>query len=244
MVSALAQISAAILTGGLVYILHRVHFTSKIKVNVNRVYPSFVFSAMYFKASLIGIVEGILFLIFAITKSDTLITSNAERLSGAGSIEMILTFVSVVIAAPLIEEVLFRGLLYGSLRDVIGIPGAILISGIVFGVLHLTSVGTVIVASAAGIAMAYIYAMSGNLAYTIILHSLVNLIVTLKVFIHGNPMIIENFTGISTWAIGGVSVLIILICFMTGTLAIKRMKYELKKCRNKGKNIKELQYET
>ena len=68
---------------------------------------------------------------------------------------MLFIFVSVVIAAPLIEEVLVRGLLFGSLKELIGLPGAIIISGVIFGALHGTSVATVVGTAAAGIALAF-----------------------------------------------------------------------------------------
>lgn len=50
--------------------------------------------------------------------------------------EYLLAFVTLVILAPLAEELLFRGYLYGKLRTVSGVVVATLVTSIVFGALH------------------------------------------------------------------------------------------------------------
>ena len=145
--------------------------------------------------------------------------------------ENVLVFISVVIAAPLIEEVLFRGLLFGSLKELIGLPGAIILSGVIFGALHGTSVGTVIATSTAGIALAYIYAMSKNIVHTMIAHGLLNLIVLCRVFIQGEPKFIENIATSSTWLLIIISVAMIAFSFWLSVIFIKGMKRELKRYR-------------
>lgn len=50
--------------------------------------------------------------------------------------EFILAFVTLVIVAPIAEEVLFRGYLFGKLRKVIPVWGAVLITSALFGLVH------------------------------------------------------------------------------------------------------------
>lgn len=51
--------------------------------------------------------------------------------------EYILAFITLVIIAPVAEEVLMRGYLYGKLRKVIPVASAMLVTGLLFAVLHL-----------------------------------------------------------------------------------------------------------
>lgn len=51
--------------------------------------------------------------------------------------EYILAFVTLVVVAPVAEEVLMRGYLYGKLRRIIPIVWAMIVTGILFAALHL-----------------------------------------------------------------------------------------------------------
>jgi membrane protease YdiL (CAAX protease family) len=50
--------------------------------------------------------------------------------------EFMLAFITLVVIAPIAEEMLFRGYLYGKLRKTIPVWGAILITSVLFGVVH------------------------------------------------------------------------------------------------------------
>lgn len=50
--------------------------------------------------------------------------------------EMVLAFITLVVIAPLAEETLFRGYLYGKLRQIVPLWVAILVTSALFGVLH------------------------------------------------------------------------------------------------------------
>jgi len=81
----------------------------------------------------------------------------------------------VVIAVPLVEEVFFRGLLYGLLREKLGIWMAIVVSSALFGMGHgLGPVG--LVTALAGVGFALVYEKTGSLAPAVIAHSLGNLL--------------------------------------------------------------------
>lgn len=88
----------------------------------------------------------------------------------------IATVFLIVIAAPITEETLFRGLLFGALRSRAPFWLAAGISGVIFGSVHLTS-GDVAVAgllSVLGVILAWLYERTGSLGPPIVLHMVNN----------------------------------------------------------------------
>jgi membrane protease YdiL (CAAX protease family) len=81
----------------------------------------------------------------------------------------------IVIAAPISEEVCFRGMLYGGLRERWPRIAAALLSGIVFGGLHaLTGLSAVPPLIAFGFVLALLYEKTGSIVPGILLHMLNN----------------------------------------------------------------------
>jgi hypothetical protein len=84
-----------------------------------------------------------------------------------------LTVIAMVGFGPLIEEIVFRGLLFGALASRLGVLGGAAISAVLFGAVHGDPVlfpWLVIV----GLVNAFAYAASGNLAVPVVLHALTN----------------------------------------------------------------------
>jgi membrane protease YdiL (CAAX protease family) len=81
----------------------------------------------------------------------------------------------IVVAAPVSEEVCFRGMLFGGLRERLPRIAAALISAIVFGGLHaLTGVSAVPPLIAFGFVLALLYEKTGSIVPGILLHALNN----------------------------------------------------------------------
>jgi len=83
----------------------------------------------------------------------------------------------VVVAAPLSEEIFFRGFMYGGLRRRLAPWSAALVSGLVFGMLHFTGGGTITVVPpllVLGVLLALLYERTGSLWLPIILHAVNN----------------------------------------------------------------------
>jgi membrane protease YdiL (CAAX protease family) len=81
----------------------------------------------------------------------------------------------IVVAAPISEEVCFRGMLFGGLRTRLPRLAAALISAVVFGGLHaLTGVSAVPPLIAFGLILALLYERTGSIVPGIILHMLNN----------------------------------------------------------------------
>ena len=81
----------------------------------------------------------------------------------------------IVIAAPISEEVCFRGMLFGGLRERLPRLAAALISALVFGGLHATTgVSAVPPLIAFGFILALLYEKTGSIVPGILLHMLNN----------------------------------------------------------------------
>lgn len=83
------------------------------------------------------------------------------------------TFVTLVVAAPLFEEVIFRGIILESTRLRYGVVAAWLVSSLIFGVVHMNP-AVVVNAAIMGLILGFIYLASGSLWPAIILHAFNN----------------------------------------------------------------------
>jgi membrane protease YdiL (CAAX protease family) len=81
----------------------------------------------------------------------------------------------IVVAAPISEEVCFRGMLFGGLRERLPRLAAALVSALVFGGLHATTgLSAVPVLVAFGFILALLYEKTGSIVPGILLHMLNN----------------------------------------------------------------------
>lgn len=84
---------------------------------------------------------------------------------------------AVIVAAPVAEEIFFRGFVFGGLVQPLGAPAAIALSGLIFGVLHITNVetiGLVLPIGGIGALFAWLYYRTGSLWISIATHMLFN----------------------------------------------------------------------
>lgn len=119
------------------------------------------------------------YLLFAIVYS-TLIGEPKQKdvaeAFGAIPVQILL----IVFAAPISEEVCFRGMLFGGLRERLPRLGAALVSGLIFGGLHATTgLSAVPVLVAFGFILALLYEKTGSIVPGILLHMLNNSIALL-----------------------------------------------------------------
>jgi hypothetical protein len=89
------------------------------------------------------------------------------------TVALVIFFVTAAIAAPIFEEILFRGFLLPSLTRYLPIWGAIALSSLIFAVAHL-SLSEVLPLTILGMVLGFVYARSGNLLSSMLLHSLWN----------------------------------------------------------------------
>ncbi len=95
--------------------------------------------------------------------------------------------ISIALIAPVVEEIIFRGFIYGGLRRRLGVPVALVLSSAVFALAHSFSVGSSILLLGpslfiAGLALALVYERSRSLMPGMVLHASFNLIAVLAIF--------------------------------------------------------------
>lgn len=88
-----------------------------------------------------------------------------------------LTFVTLVIMAPLSEEIYFRGFIFAGLVRLIGAAPAMIASGLLFGAFHVSGLETLPLLApigAIGAAFAWLYLRTGSLWFSMAAHALFN----------------------------------------------------------------------
>lgn len=105
---------------------------------------------------------------------DVLIQTRVEELimrSLIGSGDFVLLVVVVVIAAPLLEETFFRGVLQGTVERSLGTAVAIVLSSGIFAVVHMRAILQMFIM---GLVLAWLFHRSRNLAVPIVAHAVSN----------------------------------------------------------------------
>jgi len=124
---------------------------------------------------------GVLFLILMVIYA--LAGRIPEQLRGgelptSGPAALALTVFVVVVLAPVFEETFFRGLLYPTLRNRLGVWGAVLLNGLIFGVLHFQPL-YMLSLSLVGAILAYLYEKTESIVASMLAHGLYNALVVL-----------------------------------------------------------------
>ena len=94
-------------------------------------------------------------------------------------------FITSSIAAPVFEEIMFRGFLLPSLTRYVSVSGAIVISGFIFAIAHL-SLSEVLPLATLGIVLGFVYTRSRNLLAPMLVHCLWNSATLISLFILGS----------------------------------------------------------
>jgi membrane protease YdiL (CAAX protease family) len=114
------------------------------------------------------------YLLFAVAYSLLIVEPKQKDIAegfGAIPVQVLL----IAIAAPISEEVCFRGMLFGGLRERLPRLAAALLAGLIFGALHaLTGVSAVPPLVVFGTVLSLLYERTGSIVPGIILHMLNN----------------------------------------------------------------------
>jgi len=95
--------------------------------------------------------------------------------------------ISAVVAAPIVEEIVFRGVVMRGLRSRMPIVPVVIVQGLLFGVAHIDpvrgsgNIGLVMVLSGVGIAFGVAVALLGRIGPSIVAHAIFNGVVLLVV---------------------------------------------------------------
>ncbi|MHB1638877.1 MAG: CPBP family intramembrane glutamic endopeptidase [Candidatus Dormibacteria bacterium] len=96
--------------------------------------------------------------------------------------------IAIVVIAPVVEEIAFRGFIFGGLRGRIGTAWAVVASSLVFALAHTLSVGGSILLLGpslfiAGVALALVYERTRSLYPGMALHASFNLVAVVVIFL-------------------------------------------------------------
>jgi membrane protease YdiL (CAAX protease family) len=118
----------------------------------------------------------VLYLAFNLFYS-TVITEPHQRDIARGFGAIPIQIILIVVAAPVSEEICFRGMLFGGLREKLPKIGAAIICGLIFGALHaLTGVTAVPPLIVFGFLLALLYEKTGSIIPGMLLHMLNNIV--------------------------------------------------------------------
>ena len=121
--------------------------------------------------------------------------------------------VTAVVSAPILEEILCQGLLFGAFNKRWGVVVSMLLSALLFGVLH-SDLGSMIVATVAGMIFCVLYIRSSSIFATMIVHSINNAMAMTLVNFEKDRVPFSEMIGGGTayYILYGVAVAIFLAC--------------------------------
>lgn len=116
-------------------------------------------------------------LLFSLNK-----TFNFTNLFDDVSINIIITLICSGLIGPILEELVFRGIVYNNLKEITNITNATILTGLIFGIFH-GNIIQFIYAFLFNIILTKVYDKDNNIFSPIIVHISANSIVTLTMFI-------------------------------------------------------------
>ncbi|MEO8893084.1 MAG: CPBP family glutamic-type intramembrane protease [Coleofasciculaceae cyanobacterium] len=106
-------------------------------------------------------------------------------LEGRDNTALLIFFITASVAAPIFEEIMFRGFLLPSLTRYMPVWGAVVASSLLFAIAHL-SLSEVLPLATLGMVLGIVYTRSRNLLSSILLHSLWNAGTLFSLFVLGS----------------------------------------------------------
>ncbi len=104
---------------------------------------------------------------------------------GYGALGTLLSVAQVVVIAPFVEEIIYRGFLLSTLRNALGTVPAVLFSSLIFALAHGSSVTGMVTAFLYGAAYASLKLHTGRLGAAMLMHSSVAAIITALTLLRG-----------------------------------------------------------
>jgi membrane protease YdiL (CAAX protease family) len=100
---------------------------------------------------------------------------DVTALMPSDALGIVLLIALVVVIGPVVEEIVFRGALYPAIRARTGAGLAMVLSGVVFGLIHVDLLWLVVPTALLGIALAWLYETTRSLWVPILCHAVFNL---------------------------------------------------------------------
>ena len=113
-------------------------------------------------------------------------------LASPDPVSLILLFLAVVVMAPIVEEIAFRGVLYNLLNLTMPLWLSAVISSAIFGLLHGT---TFLQTAVIGFVLAFVYQVTGDLKMAMLGHAVNNFLAFLQAVLLSQGIIAEGQTS-------------------------------------------------
>lgn len=136
----------------------------------------------------------------------------------------IYTFTTLVIAAPILEELIFRGIMLDGLLKRYSPLKSILISSLLFGIVHLNPwqfIGAMILGSFLG----WIYYKTKSVVPTIIMHSVNNLVGFLMIAKYGKESIDNSLVQIAGGTVNAAVIIVGSILVFVGSVYLLQKQF-------------------
>lgn len=149
-------------------------------------------------------------LIMKLLEGTTILDSAKELMQNAfnaqGPVQWIVLIIVIILGAPLVEELLFRGVLFEELARIVSVKTTIILTALIFGLYHfnvLQTPNTIVM----GLVLAYVYHKTKSIKAPIIIHATNNLLAII-------PFIDQGLTPVG-FAIDILFLLIGIYCLKT-----------------------------
>lgn len=146
---------------------------------------------------------------------DSYAAKSGELLGGTG----IAMWIALVIMAPLVEEITFRGFVYSRLKNGMAKWIAVILTSLIFGIAH-GSIIWLIYTFVFGLVLIYILERGGSLWLSILFHMGFNIV---GAALSAYPQIAENWND---WVVLGVTAGVTVVCTLLFVLLTKKKNAE------------------
>lgn len=133
------------------------------------------------------------------------VQAQSPEITQTGWLDGLINFVSVVLLAPVFEELVFRGLICRGLAKY-NAGFAVVFSALLFSLAHL-SLGQSIPVFGMGIVFGYLYYRSGSIKVPVVVHMVNNLVATLIGYLHSDLFV--SLAGMAVLALAIIGLVLI-----------------------------------
>lgn len=130
-------------------------------------------------------------------------SSSSQTLLQTDSLAVSILYIALL--APLCEELMFRGLIFNRIRSGFSVTVSVIVTSIAFALPHVNPLW-IAVAVLNSLAFTMVRERSGNLCYTIILHSCYNLVSVPMILLYGTEaytILFDNIAAEIIYLVGG-----------------------------------------
>ena len=128
---------------------------------------------------IVGTIAGVMYALGKLPSAPTSYPPLRELLGGADRLPFLISlWLLLLVAAPIVEEMLFRGFLYRGLVGPLGTVSTIVLTSVVFGLLHKYGFGwdRVVAITAFGLLLGWLRYRTGTIVVPIIAHATLNFV--------------------------------------------------------------------